>query len=161
MEAVDNSDFNVHKTDGFLGTYYSKFRGSLIEPEEFILYEPHTENLTVEYIGENRTETRVIFRENLSMHDKYKAYLDGNYPLMRMTNGRQENGRKILVLKDSFANAMAPYLTESFSEVHYMDLRYYNLSLEDYILREKFDEVILIYGMDSFLEETSLKNMAY
>ena len=161
MEAVDNTDFTVHKTSGFLGSYYSRFRGSFTEPEDFILFEPESEDLKVEYIGENRTESRVIFKENLSLHDKYKTYLDGNYPLIRIINGSQDNDRKILVLKDSFANAMAPYLSESFSEVHYLDLRYYNLSLEEYIAKENFDEVVLIYGMDSFGEETSLKKLAH
>lgn len=161
MEAVDNNDFTVHKTSGFLGTYYSKFRGSFIEPEEFILYEPQTEDLKVEFIGENRIESGVIFKENLSLYDKYKTYLDGNYPLIRIINDNQPNNKKILVLKDSFANAMAPYFSESFSEVVYLDLRYYNLSLEDFMASENFDEVILVYGMDSFGEETSLRKLAY
>lgn len=161
MEAVDNSEFTVHKTEGFLGSYYSKFRGSFTEPEAFILYEKESGDLKVHYVGENRAESRVIFKENLSLHDKYKTYLDGNYPLIRIRNENQQNEKKILVLKDSFANAMAPYLTESFREVHYLDLRYYNLSLEDYIAEENFDEVILLYGMDSFGEETSLKKLAY
>lgn len=161
MTPVDNTDFTVHKTSGFLGTYYSKFRGSFTEPEEFVLYESETADLEVEYIGENRIENRVIFKENLDLYDKYKAYLDGNYPLIRIRNANQKNDRKILVLKDSFANAMVPYLSESFSEVHYLDLRYYNLSLKEYIEKEHFDEVILIYGMNSFGEETSLKKLAY
>lgn len=161
MTPVDNTDFTVHKTSGFLGTYYSKFRGSFTEPEEFVLYESETADLEVEYIGENRVENRVIFKENLDLYDKYKAYLDGNYPLIRIRNANQKNDRKILVLKDSFANAMVPYLSESFSEVHYLDLRYYNLSLKEYIEKEHFDEVILIYGMNSFGEETSLKKLAY
>ncbi len=161
MEAVDNTDFTVHKAEGFLGTYYSKFRGSFTEPEEFVLYERESADLSVEYVGENRTENRVIFKENLSIHDKYKTYLDGNYPLIRIKDENKSSGKKVLVLKDSFANAMAPYLSESFREVHYLDLRYYNLSLEDYMREESFDEVILLYGMDSFGEETSLKKLAY
>lgn len=161
MEPVDNTDFTVHKTSGFYGSFYSRFRGSFTEPEEFILYEQKKTDLTVEFIGEMRTEKSVLFKDNLTLHDKYKTYLDGNYPLVRIVNENQSNDKKILVLKDSFANAMAPYLSESFSEVHYLDLRYYNLSLEDYMLKENFDEVILLYGLDSFGEETSLKKLAY
>lgn len=160
-EPVDIATFTVHKVQDFQGTYYSRFRGNLIPGEEFTLFESTKGQYSLEFPGEGRVEDRILFKENLSLRDKYRVYLDGNYPLAVMRNDEAMSGEKILVLKDSYANAMAPFLADSFGEVHFLDLRYYNLSLEAYIEEEGFDQVVLLYGMDSLLEDVNLKKLAY
>lgn len=161
MKPVDNINFSVHKINDFQGTLYSRFRGSFIKGEDFVLYETENEEYSVEYIAEERKEDKIIFKENLEKHDKYKVYLDGNYPLIRIRNPHAEHEEKVLVIKDSFANAMVPYLAESFTEVHYMDLRYNNTSLKEYMEKEGFTKVILLYGMDTIGEDPNLKKLAY
>lgn len=161
LDAVDNSAYTVHKTSGFQGTLYSRFRGTFVEGEDFVLYESEGQKYQVEYVAEDRLEDRILFRENLETRDMYKVYLDGNPPLIKILNPEAEYQEKVLVLKDSYANAMAPYLAESFGEVHFMDLRYFNLSLEEYLEKEEFSRVILLYGMDSIGEDTNLRKLAY
>jgi len=161
LKPVDNALFSVQKIRDFQGTLYSRFRGSFIKGEDFVLYESENHEYTVEYIAEERMEEEILFKDNLMNRDKYKVYLDGNYPLIRIRNPHAKHEEKILVIKDSFANAMAPYLVESFSEVHYMDLRYNNTSLKEYIEKEGFSRVILLYGMDTIGEDPNLKKLAY
>ena len=161
LEPVDNSSLTVHKTSGFQGTLYSRFRGTFTKGEDFVLYEFPEKEYTVEYAGEDRLEERILFKENLDERDKYKVYLDGNHPLIKIRNNQAEREEKVLVLKDSYANAMIPYLAESFSEVHYMDLRYYNASLSAYIEKEGFSRVILVYGMDTIGEDPNLRKLAF
>lgn len=161
LESVDNSSFTVHKTSGFQGTLYSRFRGTFIKGEDFVLYESERQSYQVEYVAEDRLEDGILFRENLDTRDKYKVYLDGNDPLIRIRNPKAMYQEKVLVLKDSYANAMAPYLAESFQEVHYMDLRYNNAPLSDYIEKEEFTRVVLLYGMDSIGEDPNLRKLGY
>ncbi len=158
---VDNTSFIVNKTPDFQGTLYSKFRGSIVNGEDFFLFESPSQDVLVEYISENRLENKILFKENLTTRDKYKVYLDGNYPLIKIRNSEGEEKEKILVIKDSYANAMIPYLSESFSEVHYLDLRFNNASVKEYIEKEGFSKVILLYGMDSIGEDRSLKKLNY
>ena len=160
IEPVDLSRFTVGNYEDFQGTHYSKFRGGIIEGETFTIYRNPEENLEVHYVAEERMENSLFFPQNLDTRDKYKVFLDGNYPLIIIRNREIGEGEKVLVLKDSYANAMTPFLVERFEEVHLMDLRYYNLSLEEYIEREGFDRVILLYGMDSYLNETSLRKLS-
>jgi hypothetical protein len=161
MKPVDNALFTVNKINDFQGTLYSRFRGSFIKGEDFVFYESENSGYTVEYIAEERMEDKILFKENLENRDKYKVYLDGNYPLIRIRNPHAEYEEKVLVIKDSFANAMVPYLAESFTEVHYMDLRYNNTSLKEYIENERFTKVVLLYGMDTIGEDPNLKKLAY
>lgn len=161
LKPVDNALFSVQKIQGFQGTLYSRFRGSFIKEEDFVFYESEKYDYIVEYIAEERMEKEILFKENLENRDKYKLYLDGNYPLIRIRNPHAEQEEKVLVIKDSFANAMVPYLAESFTEVHYMDLRYNNTSLKEYMEKEGFTRVILLYGMDTIGEDPNLKKLDY
>ena len=161
LKPVDNALLSVQKIHDFQGTHYSRFRGSFIKGEDFVFYESENQDYTVEYIAEERMEDKILFKDNLMNRDKYKVYLDGNYPLIRIRNPHAEYEEKVLVIKDSFANAMVPYLAESFSEVHYLDLRYNNTSLKEYVEKEEFTRVILLYGMDTIGEDPNLKKLAY
>lgn len=159
LKPVELTKFAVDNRENFQGTHYSKFRGGIVDGETFTFYQNPKENVEVYYVAENRVEERLLFPKNLDTRDKYKVYLDGNYPLMTIKNHEIKDGEKILVLKDSYANAMVPFLVESFQEVHLMDLRYYNMSLQDYMEKEGFDKVILLYGMDSYLDDESLRKL--
>lgn len=159
LKPVELTKFAVDNRENFQGTHYSKFRGGIVDGETFTFYQNPKENVIVNYVAENRDEESLLFPKNLNTRDKYKVYLDGNYPLMTIRNREIKDGEKILVLKDSYANAMVPFLVESFQEVHLMDLRYYNLSLQDYMEKEGFDKVILLYGMDSYLDDESLRKL--
>ncbi|NLB19321.1 MAG: hypothetical protein GX829_00420 [Clostridium sp.] len=153
--------FMKNTVDSFYGTYYSKFRGNFISSEPFTYYKNPMENLKVNYVGIKDKKNALLFEEYLLKRDKYKMFLGGNDPLVTIKNNQANNNKKVLVLKDSYANAMTPFLGETFKEIHLLDLRYYNLSLKDYMEKENFDEVILLYGMDSYLEQRQLRNMGY
>lgn len=153
--------FTKNTVDGFHGTYYSKFRGNFISPEPFTYYKNPMDNLKVNYVGMDDKKNTLFYEEYLQERDKYKMFLGGNDPLVTIENDQAKNNKKVLVLKDSYANAMTPFLGETFKEVHLLDLRYYNLSLKKYMEEENFDEIILLYGMDSYLEQRQLRNMGY
>lgn len=62
------------------------------------------------------------------------------------------NGKKILLVKDSFANSMVPYLTTNFSEVHIIDPRYYNQNIYEYIRENGITEVAVVYSIKQMSE---------
>lgn len=158
---VDIKDYVVDKVEDFKGSFYAKYRGHLLAGEPFVYYEKHLAQLKVELVSENILQRSVFFKEHFKERDKYAAYLNGNFPLITLKNPEALYKEKVLVLKDSQANAMAPFLADTFQEVHYMDLRYYNLSLKAYMEEEGFDQVILLYGLDSVGEESSLGKLKY
>ena len=65
----------------------------------------------------------------------------------------QSAGPKLLVLRDSYSDCLAPFLSERFQEVHLFDLRYNRLSPADYIREHGIDMVLILYSFETFTQE--------
>ena len=80
----------------------------------------------------------------------YECLIGGNRPLTTIENLNSENDTKILILKDSYALAAAPYLSLTVDEVDLIDTRSnagnFNGSVRTYIENNKPDIVLLLYG---------------
>ena len=92
--------------------------------------------------------------EYLDKKDKYSYFLGGNMPLGIIRTRSQ--GPKLLLIRDSYSSSMVPFLTGYFSEIHMVDMRYYRMSLRDYVKEQEIDEVAVIYGLQTFLEDSNL-----
>jgi hypothetical protein len=67
---------------------------------------------------------------------------------------------KVLVVRDSYSDSLAPFLTENFSEVHLFDLRYNNTPVTMYAAQNGFDAVVVMYSTANFLTDANLFKMA-
>ncbi len=74
----------------------------------------------------------------------YYSYLFGNDPVQILQNQDQPAGR-ILIIKDSFAQAVNPFLAMTANTIVSWDLRYNDMDLLDYIEQNDFDLVIVMY----------------
>lgn len=54
------------------------------------------------------------------------------------------SGKKIALVKDSFANAFAPYLSANYDEVHLIDYRYWSGDLNQYLKDNGIKEVLFL-----------------
>ena len=52
------------------------------------------------------------------------------------------NGRKLVMFKDSFGNALVPFLLNSFEEICVVDMRYFELNAIDYIQEKGATDVL-------------------
>jgi hypothetical protein len=100
------------------------------------------------------------FPERLQEKDKYTYYLDGNHALTIVRNSNIPQGKRLLLIKDSFSHALAPFLSYHYFEVHLLDLRYYNRSVDDYIAEQKIDEVLVLYSTRQFAVDNHLFKLA-
>ena len=57
---------------------------------------------------------------------KYGIFLGGDHPLVHIQNSQVKNGRKLLVTKESYGNALIPFLVDHFEEVFVIDPRNFN-----------------------------------
>ncbi|MFK4998733.1 DHHW family protein [Bacillus sp. N9] len=66
--------------------------------------------------------------------NRYITYFDGDVPEGIIKNPNVKGNIKVLILKDSYANAMVQFIARSFSETRVMDLRHNkDLDIKDYI----------------------------
>lgn len=141
----------------FFGTLYSKALFARQQPDSFVMPYPKTSwNLTQETNGS--VHKGIYWDQYLSQKDQYAVYLGGNPAVTVIRNPSPSAGQgKILILKDSYANSMIPYLATDFSEIYMIDLRYYNRNIYDYIKQLGINRAAAIYSI-SQLSEVSIAN---
>ena len=66
------------------------------------------------------------------------------------------NGGRILVIKDSYANCFAPYLTANYAQIDVVDFRNYNYGLDQLIADNDYDQILVLYSFDSFKSDPYL-----
>ncbi len=71
-------------------------------------------------------------------------------------SGAETGKRSILLIKDSYANCFAPYLTGLYDEITLIDLRYYNGSLRALVEEHGYTDVLVLYNLPNFLTETTV-----
>ena len=82
-------------------------------------------------------------------------FLGGNQPLCIIENENSDGG-KLLVIRDSYSDSLAPFLGLDYSEVHLWDLRYNRTSLKNYIAQNGIDQVLVLYSNSNFSTDTNL-----
>ena len=158
----DMQGFNIEEvTDKFYGTLSSKVNYSGLKPDYMETYNFKKElKYDVQYMDTDTRSNSLYEMKHLDSKDKYSLFLDGNHALTKInTNAR--NNKKILILKDSYAHCFVPFLTEHYSEIHMVDLRYFNMSINDYINQFNMDEVLMLYNISSFSMENTLAKLRH
>ena len=75
----------------------------------------------------------------------YGVFLGGDYPMMRISSDNK-NGRRIIVVKDSYGNAFAPYLTSHYEDVFILDYRYFNGSILSLMREYSIGELLFAHN---------------
>lgn len=142
-------------TDSFRGTLASR-SGYQVEPDTISVYWPTLEErLVVNYVEEQKKSASLYATEKLEGKDKYGLFLDGNHPVVNIRT-LTEGGRRLLMLKDSYANCFVPFLTGYFEEIVLIDPRYYYGDLEELMREKDFTDVLFLYNLNTFLEDNVL-----
>ncbi len=75
--------------------------------------------------------------------NKYLAFIGGDQPLEKIETSNK-NGKKILVIKESFGNALVPFLCDNYEEVYVLDPRKTNFDLPEFVEKQGIGEVLMI-----------------
>ncbi len=121
------SDHATDRLDGFVGSMYRYTKSESLKnnPDFVEVFYP-----TVEASGQfystpamdDGKNLRIISTNITDSSSKYMAFIQGDKPLIKMTTN-VGNGQKILLIKESYGNAFAPFLLENYSEVYVLDPR--------------------------------------
>jgi hypothetical protein len=74
----------------------------------------------------------------------YANFLGGDHPLVRIES--DVNGQKLLIIKDSFGNAVAPFMALHFGTVYVMDYRYYDVNLPDFVKSHGITAIMFLHN---------------
>jgi hypothetical protein len=150
-----DANYVYRETPDFYGTLYSKAPAGFTQPDTFGYYENVGAKYTVNFVNENTFTYSMFDVEYLSKKDKYSTFFGGNYAEIQISS-ESENKEKILVLKDSYANSVIPFLADKFSEVYVVDLRYFHFDKVSELIEENdIDRVLMLYNVDFLNEDTN------
>ncbi|MBB6732365.1 DHHW family protein [Cohnella zeiphila] len=158
---LDEDSFDIRQvTDRFYGSLYSKSGFRHLQPDRIDLYLPKKSGkIKVSYVDEGRITDSLYEPENLGKKDKYAVFLNGNHALIRIeTDGPAD--KRLLVVKDSYANSLIPFLTGHFGEIDVVDLRYDDESLLKLVQERQIQDVLILYNVNTFFEDPSILNIA-
>ena len=130
-------DALVCATEAFRGTLYSK----VLLPDsvyDSVYYAPE---ITAESVVCDGKDGTLYDGDALTRKDKYELFLGGNYGQCVITTGT-ENGKHLLLVKDSFANSFVPFLLGDYETVTMIDLRYFRGSIAE--LAKENDDILVL-----------------
>lgn len=156
-EVINIENFKEEKEFDFLGSYFSKSKSIFINPDIISYYD--FRNLEISIDGVKKDS--LIDKDYFKGRDKYDAFLSSNNKLTKIINKDIKTNEKLLVIKDSYGNSLVPFLTQSFKEVHVVDLRYFNESIKTYIKENNIGECLIIYNLINFTRDTSVVKLSY
>ena len=93
--------------------------------------------------------------EYLDKKDKYSFFLNGNNAKV-VVKTNVENNRNLLVIKDSYAHIMAQFLCQNFEEIHFIDPRYYKLSLTEYATENNITDILFLYNISNMISDLGI-----
>ena len=159
-EPVEKEKFNKESVKGFYGTSYSKSAFWFVTPDNIELWSctdqsPDAVSVEIADGDDKKTGSSYFFREQLENDDKYPVYLDGNHSFVRIKN-KDAKGGKLLIIKDSYAHCLAPFLSLNYSEIIMVDLRYYKKEVSALAESENADAILVLYSLQNLSEDTNL-----
>lgn len=144
-------------TDEFLGAYAGAAAYHITPDELYGLTNEVIENALV-YDFERNKEVSIYAPEKIEGTDAYDYYLWGARALLTMKNPLCENGKKLLLFRDSFGSSIAPLLLEGYEEITLVDLRYMNADYLPQMLElSEYEDILFLYSENILKNSGSLK----
>lgn len=147
LDPVPMEKYSKDRIDNFLGSFYRSTQSEKLKknPDYVELFMPFTEHKGEIFQDINMVNPYPIkaVRNKISSSNKYIAFSGGDSPLT-VFKTEVKNGKKILVLKESFGNAFIPFLLPHYEEIYVIDPRQLQTDLIKFINDHKIKDIILI-----------------
>ena len=145
---ADLSTYQRCEIEGFCGTLYAYSENNLElkqYPDTFIYYKPQN-SYTIDYYDESfssvdENKGHSLFFDWVSGVNCYSAILGGDLDIPEIKTD-VHNGRTLVVIKDSYGNALIPFLTGSFEKIYVVDFRYATISMQDFFNRVHATDIL-------------------
>lgn len=158
----DRFDYVIYP-EWFLGSQGKKIKLERTHPDDFTMIYPKFKTHIHYEIPGKEIDTSGDFTITYSMEsvetkDYYNknpigAYNHGDRSLIKIENLLNSNGKKILIVHDSFSNMVIPFMAMDIQYIHSIDIRHFKGSIRSYMSKHKPDLLIVAYhsGITSFM----------
>lgn len=164
IDAIPLSKYEMVSYKGFLGSFYTetdKNRALAKKPDTVEAYKPYNDTLMkyVDSKGNIITWSVIADVSTWTEGTKYNAFIGGDNPYTVIKNKDLTDGSTCLVIKESFGNAMIPFLIAHYQTVRVIDYRYWNGDLIKFAKDNKIKDVIFINNVSATRSEALVAKM--
>ncbi|MBP5368089.1 MAG: hypothetical protein J6Z01_06550 [Bacteroidales bacterium] len=150
-----NDGYEARTIHNFVGSMYGYAKDISVKnsPEDFVYYYPTQTQFTthvISYIIDNKYNITKVYPEKERSYfakfrdgssGAYSTFLGSDSQLTRVETSAG-NGRRVLILKDSYGNTIPSCLFYSFEEVHVVDFRYFTKNMKQYVADHKITDIL-------------------
>lgn len=86
--------------------------------------------MIVDYVDEGKRTTSLFDSSKLDTKDQYDVFLGGDFSVVDIKTVSTES-KRLLLIKDSFADCFVQFLTPYYREIVVVDPRYYSGTIEE------------------------------
>ena len=151
--------------DGFLGALYNNSCNQdpilAEEPDIVYAYRPYSVSATMKYTDWNGVvhDWNIIYDvSSWTPSSRYSTFAGGDSPFAEFTNPEVTDGSVCIIVKESYGNALLPYLVDHYSKIYEIDYRYWDGNLIDFARQCGADDLIFANNM-SMIRSQYLINM--
>ncbi len=150
----DISEYEQRVVHDYVGTMYGYTEDVVLKnnPEDFVYYVPKTVEYSTTYydyildsgkiVGANapyNADFFIKFGDGNGM--AYCTFMGGDAKIVKVSTNAG-TGRKLAIFKDSYGNALPPYLMGSFDEIIVIDMRYFTHNAVDFLKENGVTDVL-------------------
>lgn len=146
-------NYTKHTIEDFLGTLYTSTMDNTMKsnPDYVEWCELPVKSTSYQYGKKSglKSYTEVpVMASYASGTYSYGVYLHGDFPLTIIKTD-VTNGRKCLIVKESYGNALSTYIAANFEETYVVDERYFEGNLVDVVNERGITDVLIVNNVSA------------
>lgn len=138
MEPAELSSFQEFDQGVFTGSLYGKTSHTeRLRKDNVMAYIPQGDITMMVYNNNAYGYEMPVIADTTNRKDneKYLTFISSDNPLSVITNESLPDAPNCILVKDSFGNCLAPFLTQNYHKVYVVDYRKFNACTLDYFIR--------------------------
>lgn len=161
ISPVPKEDLEAKTVTGeFAGTLYSRVNDYSHIKDEITIYVNPADELTVTYPDTGEVSHSLYNFAYLQEKDKYSMFLNNIHALVEIENRQASSDAVLMLIKDSYANSMVPFLAHHYRKIYVFDTRYYKEGPSSFLSEHsEVTDVLLLYNMNTLDGDTGIRGI--
>jgi hypothetical protein len=143
LKATPIENYDLEYRGRFLGSLYQLTRDQrLKEKGDSLIIHKIRNKYTMKVLDNPKNYTKGSAGQMYyKWNNTYGCYISGDLPLERFDSD-VKNNRRLVVIKNSFGNALIPHLVQNFETVFVIDYRYFEGSVYDLVINQNITDIL-------------------
>lgn len=145
-------------TNSFCGTNWSSSGFTWVKPDSM---ETFVDDSGVDVDNYSKgadsapVQSGLYAKDFLDKKDKYSYFMGGVTPLLHVKT-ENSSAPSLLIIRDSYTDSLLPFLTQNYSDIYVIDLRYFRNNAAEFAKDKQVDNVLILYSVSNFCTDDNI-----